>query len=377
MNLRKLGTVVIILASIAGIFVIFGKSLDVHYPPGITIVQVISKFREGLTKKYVNSAGGGFFIDNKYIATNGHVVERVGSFGRQRAEINIFDGKHKHPARIVGFDKDADIALVEPLSWCDIKIQNPCFDTVADKDIKQEVFTYPYPPSMSLSSSFFDLLLNPYPGSESLGNRFSARFLKGHILGFEDWLAIQSIAHSSGIVPGYSGTPLLNSNNCYIGMNFRYDPSKRPISYAISNINLQPVFKELKEYGYVETGFLGMVVVYTNGQLYVSAVVKNGPAEFLKKLGIQTLEMNGEDKLEKLGGLYIYLVNGTEIKDVKQLWDLVKDIKPDNSVRIVLKDQDGKSYNEDIKIVSRFHYFQKYSLVDFRFGPFLKLLIIV
>src|SRR3989344_4873290 len=131
MKLQKLVAVTLLAISALIIINIFDKKSKIQYPHGITIVQVITKAKDGLTGRYSTGVGAGFFIDDKHIATNDHVVESFDEFGRQKTEVSIFDGKDTHPVKIVGLDRDRDIALLEPLSWCDVKIQIPCSNTIS------------------------------------------------------------------------------------------------------------------------------------------------------------------------------------------------------------------------------------------------------
>ena len=364
MKFQRLVVAVVFFVLTLVLFRVFDERSKIKYPPGITIVKVISKFKSEPKEEYF---GSGFFIDNKYIATSNHVVELIKNSMRQKAEVTIFDGKDTHPAKIVGFDSDTDVALLEPLSWCGIKIQTPCFRTVSEKDIRQAVIVYPSPPSWSLLHSWFDSFLYRNLSLRSSDNRFGAKVLKGYIAGFEDWIGIKVIRHLSGIMPGYSGTPLLDTNNCYVGMNFKYDRFRLSVSYAISNDNLQPTFREIKERGYVETSFLGLAVGQGDDGVYILAVAKNGPAEVLDKYGIQVLELKNLTSPELVVRYRIYKINGTEIRNIKELWTAIRGLKPGNSVQVVLKDMDNKVYAENIKLVSRFHFIQKYSLIDLDF----------
>ncbi|MBI2065156.1 MAG: trypsin-like peptidase domain-containing protein [Candidatus Yanofskybacteria bacterium] len=370
MKLKSLVVLVVLSVFALVVLSLFDERSKIKYPSGITIVQIIGKFQDGLTGEYFDTSSSGFFIDNKYIATNNHAVELVKYSKRQRAEITIFDGKDTHPARIVGLDSDTDVALLEPLSWCDIKIQRPCSRSVGERDMYKKVIVYPHPPSMSLIRSWFDYILNPYPDYGNPNNRLRAQVLRGYITGFEDWIGLKVVRHLSGIVPGYSGTPLLDSNSCYVGMNFRYDRLSLSLSYAISNEDLQQTFREIREYGYVRTAFLGLAVSQGRDGVYVLVAVKNGPTEILDKYGVQAIELKEVVlPIQPIARLRIHSVNGTEVRDIKGLWTAIKDFKSGEIVRMIFKDSSGNVYEENIKLVSRFHFLQKYSLVELYFEP--------
>ncbi|AXC14429.1 HtrA protease/chaperone protein [Acidisarcina polymorpha] len=145
------------------------------------------------------SLGSGFIVDPKgYIITNNHVVDKADKIFVKLSTDP--EGEQGRPARVVGVDKDTDIAVIkiepkEPLPT--VKLGNSDSEQVGDWVIA--------------IGSPFDLSQTVTAGIVSAKNRTIEKGVKGQFQHF--------IQTDAAINPGNSGGPLLNMDGEVIGVN--------------------------------------------------------------------------------------------------------------------------------------------------------------
>lgn len=181
------------------------------------------------------SVGSGVIVDASkgYIITNAHVVADA-----QIVAVTLSDGHH-YTARIVGYDKPSDIALLQ------IKAQNLTAITLADSNqLKVGDFVAaignPFGLSQSVTSGIVSAL-----GRTTLG-----------IESFENF-----IQTDAPINPGNSGGALINMQGQLVGINTAIlAPSQGSIGigFAIPSNMAKSVMAQLIEYGDVKRGQLGI-----------------------------------------------------------------------------------------------------------------------
>lgn len=234
-------------------------------------------------KHPARSLGSGFFISpDGYILTNRHVVE-----GADEVIVSTND-RREFPAKLVGADKRADIALLK------IDADNlPIVPIGTTKDLEVGAWV------LAIGSPF------GYDHSVTAGI-VSA---KGRSLPDENYVPF--IQTDVAINPGNSGGPLIDLDGKVVGINaqiYSRTGGFMGLSFAIPIEMAMDVVEQLKSKGRVSRGWLGVLIQDVNRDLaeifhmpqpkgaLVARILPNGPAE---KSGLQVgdiiLAFNGTD----------------------------------------------------------------------------------
>ena len=287
------------------------------------------------------SLGSGFIIDKEgYIVTNNHVVENADQIKVKLADEKEFD------AEIVGRDPKTDLALIKISAKTDlIPIK------MGDSD-KANVGNW----VVAIGSPF------------GLEQTVTAGIIsaKGRIIGFgpyEDF-----IQTDASINPGNSGGPLINMQGEVVGINTAIIASGQGIGFAIPVNMAKDILTQLKSYGEVTRGWLGVGIqdlsqelkryygVESDGGVLITQVFEGDPAE---KAGIKA-----NDIIVEIGGKTVTsarelssIIANTEIGK-KTTIKLLRDGKP-KTVQVELAKRDdeklvakgpGEENNDDIGI---------------------------
>ena len=187
------------------------------------------------------SAGSGFILtENGYVVTNFHVVE-----GASAVNVVLFDGA-SHAASLVGYDKTNDLAVLK---------------------VEAEGL-----PAATLGSS--DELI---VGDQvvAIGNplgELTATLTVGYVSAKErtvntDGTEITMIQTDAAINSGNSGGPLFNMKGQVVGITTaKYSGSSSSgasiegIGFAIPVSDVQEAIYELIDFGYIKSGYLGVMV---------------------------------------------------------------------------------------------------------------------
>ena len=227
-----------------------------------TIVKIISYRGWEGSKYYVNddysitisnrTSGSGFVISKKgHILTNAHVV--AGAF---RIELKFNSYEEIHKAKLIGIDRDSDIALLQ------IDKATPKFLRFGSSD-KVRIGQF----VASFGSPF---------GFE---NSFSVGVITGkdRFLGLNIFKMIQTDA---SINSGSSGGPLLNLSGHVIGVNSAIIRGASGVGFAIPSKKVQQVLYELKKYGHVQKAYLGIdYIMNVDRELVVVNSCPTSPAD--------------------------------------------------------------------------------------------------
>ncbi|MFD1883479.1 DegQ family serine endoprotease [Paracoccus pacificus] len=183
-----------------------------------------------------NALGSGFVVSaDGYIVTNNHVID-----GADEIEIEFYSGK-KLPAKVVGTDKQTDIALLKVDTGSD---QLP-FVKFGDSDVARV-------------GDWVLALGNP------LGQGFSAstgivsarnRELSGT---YDDYLQTDA-----AINRGNSGGPLFNMNGDVVGVNTAIlspNGGSIGIGFSMASNVVNKVVQQLRDYGETRRGWLGVKI---------------------------------------------------------------------------------------------------------------------
>ena len=249
--------------------------------------------------------GTGFIISSDgYICTNWHVVQNVDT-----VTVTVSDKTFK--AEIIGLDKISDIALLKIQGQGNFK---PVYFGNSE-DVKV--------------GDFVIAIGNPF----GLDKTFTTGVVSGTARRQLDEMGNSHIQTDAAINQGNSGGPLINLDGEVIGVNRAILSSAGGnigIGFAIPINNAKDTIIELKKYGKVKRGFIGVGMsplneemaaklgLKSNQGVLVVNIVKNGPAE---KSGIKE-------------GDVIIKIDDTSIKDGIELTSIIGSKQIGSKVKI-------------------------------------------
>lgn len=269
-----------------------------------------------------SALGAGFVIsEDGYVVTNNHVIE-----GADEIEVEFINGDI-FPAKIVGTDANIDIAV--------LKID-------ADKPFEYVAFGNS---DVARVGDWVMAMGNP------LGQGFSVsagiisarnRELSGP---YDDY-----IQTDAAINRGNSGGPLFNMDGEVIGVNTAIiSPSGGSIGlgFSMASNTVDPVVKQLKEYGEVRRGWLGVNIGSVNDEMAealgldepTGAIIRDvfdGPA---KDAGLKTMDI-------------IVMFDGKEVADSGALVRIVGGTPVGSTVKTIVL-RDGKRMSIDVVLGQR------------------------
>jgi S1-C subfamily serine protease len=318
--------------------------------PGV--VTIISIFRGGtslLEDEGEGGQGSGFVLDGDgYIATNAHVVttDQGASVAKADEVFVEFSDGNRVPARIVGEDPNADVALlkVDPdgLSLTPLHLGESASIAVGE-------------PVAAIGSPFGERQ------SLSIGVISALDRTIQSLTQFEIGDAIQTDA---AINPGNSGGPLLDGEGRVIGINAQIKSQSgggEGVGFAIPVDAVRRSLDELRDKGRVDYGYLGVETLTIWPQLaerldidvdtgaLVQDVVDGSPAA---RAGIEP----GDDQIEfqgqrgiATGGDLIVGVNGQRLTRQHDLADEISAHGAGERVRLILiRDGERKTVNVEL-----------------------------
>ena len=275
--------------------------------------------RPNLPRRFGMSQGSGFFIsEDGYLITNNHVVE-----GSEEFTILMDDGR-EFDAKLIGRDERTDLAL--------LKVEGNGFTYVTLATEHPKVGQW----ALAVGNPF------------GLGGTVTAGIIsaEGRDIGagpYDNFLQIDAPVNR-----GNSGGPTFNTRGEVIGVNTAiFSPSggNVGIAFAIPADTVSDVVDDLRSKGVVTRGWLGVQiqpvtadiaaslgVEETSGAL-VSDAQESGPAA---AAGIES-------------GDIITAVDGTTVKDPKELSQKIAGLEPDRSVKISVL-RDGKEQDFDVTL---------------------------
>ncbi|MBO4956995.1 MAG: trypsin-like peptidase domain-containing protein [Rickettsiales bacterium] len=219
----------------------------------------------------LHSIGSGFIIsEDGYILTNNHVIENADN-------ISVYLNDTEYNAELIGADEYQDIALLKinsKIKLTPINISNNVEYKVGDNII---VMGNPYGLGISVTS-----------GIISATNRHIKEIELGNLIQID-----------APVNKGNSGGPLLDCNGNLIGINTisyfditdKNNTIKNSIGFAIPINTVLNTVDKLKEFGYIQYGWLGIngnnidndIFKILNSKrktgIFVLDVVKNSPAD--------------------------------------------------------------------------------------------------
>jgi serine protease Do len=263
---------------------------------------------QSLQQKKVNSLGSGFIISKDgYIVTKYHVIENS-----EEIVANLYDGK-KFKAKLVGFDKKTDLALLKISTSYDLK-----YVKFGDS-------------SKSRIGDWVIVIGNPF----GLGGSVSVGIISANSRSIISGQGSDFIQTDAAINRGNSGGPLFNIQGEVIGIAtaiFSTSGGNIGIGFANTLESALPIIKELKDKGSVTRGWIGVAIQNVSSEMakalemktprgaLVTNITKNGPAELA---GLLPSDI-------------IIKFDGKNIKEMKDLPHIVSETKVDKKVKVVV-----------------------------------------
>lgn len=178
--------------------------------------------------------GSGFIISTDgYILTNEHVIEGV-----SQIEVTLSNPEKSYPARLVGSDKDLDLAV--------LKI-----------DADNELPTLTLGDSDSIRVGDWVVAIgNPYGLDHTV--TVGVISAKGRPMSIDDRQYRNLLQTDASINPGNSGGPLLNLRGEVVGINTAINSQAQGIGFAIPSSTVKSVIDDLINKGGVSHPWLGV-----------------------------------------------------------------------------------------------------------------------
>jgi S1-C subfamily serine protease len=299
--------------------------------------------------------GSGSVIDkNGDIVTNAHVVTSGGQLNgggtpHEAKQVFVeFGDRNRVPAQIVGFDADADVALikVDPSGLNLVPVPLSARSTFAVGEPVAAIGS-PFGETQSLSV-----------GVISATNRT--------VEGLTNFGIDNAIQTDASINPGNSGGPLLDSKGEIIGINEQIassSGSNSGVGFAIPVTSVRYSLDQLRNGGKVQYAFLGVTSESLYPQLadhlgidsksgaLVTDVVNGSPADDAGLKG-STGETTFQLQHIKTGGDVVVAVDGKPVFQNNDLSELIAQHKPGDTVTLTVI-RDGHRAQVNVTLGSR------------------------
>jgi S1-C subfamily serine protease len=299
--------------------------------------------------------GSGFVIDKEgNIVTTTHVVTNGGNLNgggepRKAKQVFVeFGDRNRVPAEIVGFDADADVALIkvdpEGLDLKPLTLSDRAGFAVGEP---VAAIGSPFGEEQSLSVGVISATDRTVEGLTNFG-------------------IDNAIQTDASINPGNSGGPLLDAEGEVIGINEQIassSGSNSGVGFAIPVTSVRYSIDQLKADGEVDYAYLGVTSesVYpqlaehlgldTDAGALITDVVNGSPADDAGLRG-----STGEDTFQlrqvKTGGDVVIAVEGEPVLANNDLSTLIARHKPGDTVTVEVV-RDGDETSVDVRLGSR------------------------
>ena len=326
--------------SSAGPLAAFSQSLEsLASRVGPAVVQIVStgygradsaeQGASSLLGRQHSTGSGVILSEDGFIVTNYHVVQ-----GARKIEVRLAAGESGIPqepvmlARLVGVDRQTDVAV--------IKIERTglphlSFGDPKDVHVGQVVMAFGSPLGLA--------------GSVSMGVVSST----ARLVHEDDSIAY--LQTDAPINPGNSGGPLVDTNGQVVGINtfiLTQSGGSEGLGFAIPNDVVESVYRQIRKYGHVHRGQLGIVAQDITPEMVkalklpqesgaiAADVLPGGPAD---RAGL---------KIEDI----IVGVNGSEIKRARDLQSFIYGQALDNDVTMTVRRGD-QTLSLKMKVIER------------------------
>jgi serine protease Do len=259
-------------------------------------------------KKSANSLGSGVIVSSDgYIVTNNHVID-----GADEISVTINDRDKEYIAKVIGRDKDSDLAVIK------IEAENlkPIkFSNIRDVKLGDVVFAIGDP---------FGVGQTVTQGIISAMNKYGVGINK-----YENF-----IQTDASINPGNSGGALIDSRGALIGINSAIISSSggnNGVGFTIPVDMVKNVVTKLIEHGRVDRGFMGV---------NISKVTKELEPLYKRRHGAIVVNVQENSPAERAGiqrGDLIYGVNNRSVKEPHELQHIIMSLNPNETITLSIE----------------------------------------
>lgn len=293
--------------------------------PSVVYIRTSKKSENSLDKdSYSLNSGSGVIVSSEgFIVTNNHVIENSSNI-----EVVLNDNR-EFQAKVIGHDPYTDLALIK------INAENLPYLIFGNSD--------------SLSVGEWVLAVgNPF----RLNSTVTAGIVsaKGRNINILENNGIESFIQTDAAVnQGNSGGALVNSKSLLMGINtaiMTRGGGYEGFSFAIPSNLVKKVFTDLKEFGAVQRGWVGLELQNMDSDrakklsltdisgVYIALVVKDGAAY---NAGIKT-------------GDVIKSLNGVKLENVPQFMEKIGQFRPGDKVAMdILRSGLTKKYTVTLR----------------------------
>jgi serine protease Do len=268
-------------------------------------------------RNMVTGQGSGFFISaDGYAVTNNHVVDKA-----ENVQVTTDDGQ-TYPAKVIGTDPRSDLALIKVEGRGD----------------------FPFVRFAEGTPRIGDWVLavgNPF----GLGGTVTAGIVsaRGRDIGngpYDDFIQIDAPVNK-----GNSGGPTFDVDGNVIGVNTAiFSPSGGSvgIAFAIPSDTVKKIVGQLKDKGSVTRGWIGVQIQSVTPEIADSLGLKNQDGALVAEpqAGSPALKAGIE------AGDLITAVNGTAIKDARELARHISGMAPGTSVKLTVLHKAADKWSE-------------------------------
>ncbi len=269
-----------------------------------------------------NALGSGFFIsDDGYIITNNHVID-----GADEITIINQDGD-EYEAEVIGLDPQTDIALLK------VDVNDHAYIEFGDN-------------TKSRVGDWVVAIGNPFGfGGTVTAGIISASGRDINAGPYDDFIQIDA-----SINRGNSGGPLFNLEGKVIGVNTAIispNGGSIGIGFAVPSSTVEPVIEQLKEYGKVRRGWLGVQIQSVDEELSSALGLDGAKGALVSDLLEGPAEAAGVER-----GDVIIRFNGEEIKNSTELPRIVARAKVGSKAKLTVL-RDGKEVELNVILEER------------------------
>lgn len=287
-------------------------------------------------KDVPNGIGSGVIISQDgYIVTNNHVID-----GADKIEITLNNQK-TYMATLVGTDPNSDIAL--------LKIDEkglPFLNFYNSDDVKVGEWVLAVGNPFGLTSTVTAGII-------------SAKGRSLDILKSNSLSPIESFIQTDAAVnPGNSGGALVNTNGDLIGINTAISSHSgtgtyEGYSFAVPSNLAKKVVEDIKKYGLVQRGYLGIGALDMSDDAAVKQYNSQYKTSYKSQQGVLVTEIQDDGGAKDAGikkGDIITQIDGVTIRNFPTLSGIIGEKRPGDVVKvIVLRDGTNKTFTVKLK----------------------------
>lgn len=319
--------------------------------PGVVTIRSVLPGGSDVPGGGNSGLGSGFVLNERgEIATNAHVVTQgEGRSIRKAREVYVaFADGNQVQARIVGYDANADVALLR-IDPAGLTLRPLRLGTARDLRVGS--------PVAAIGSPFGE------PQSLSVGVVSATDRTIKSLTGFDVVGAIQTDA---AVNQGNSGGPLVNAKGDVLGINSQIQTTSgggEGVGYAVPVDTVRRTLDALRKDGKIDYAYLGVATTRIYPQLarrfrlpvsegaWVQEVVPGGPADDAGlRAGDQ--ERRFQAREVTVGGDIVTAVNGEKLEDEAALGVALLDFRPGQQVTLRVY-RDGKPRDVRVRLGTR------------------------